>query len=304
MAGDLTLLFLKEYQKTRQQEADLLKKMLTNKQIHHKVEDVVSDYRDIWSIKMNAIENQKTDKDGNTLKSLFRERLFEKFRAYLPYDFYEEGKRFDFEIERILDRPLQQVKDNFLYNYETADGTTRYRRFFDYEEVISLKEEDLTKMLAQYHALYRFNNEFFTKAQTLEIEIKDEKRLVSENKFNDLTPKEVYDFFIQLVERIPKESKPMLTRDQVIRLTNMICNDTDEKDKIDANIKGRKGQLTYFVYKFYLHSRNSNNGTEESNLKYISILTRYIAQFKRLKPNNFANKPKNFDIKLLDKYKF
>jgi hypothetical protein len=304
MTSGLTSLYLKHYKEFRQQEIDKLKSLLQNREIHHKVEDAVSEYRLGWESRMKNVENKKYDQDGLLQVSYFREILFEKFLAYLPNSFYDEKERFPYEIERILDRPLQEVKNNYYFNYEGADESAKYQRFFDHEEVENLKKDDLAKILAEYHALYRFIDEVDLLAIELDRQIEDEKRLVKENKFNDLPTMEVYHFFLQLIESSPENKKPMLNKDQIFDLTNMICS-CDFKPKLEADITGRSGQLTYFFYKFYKYCTTSWDigGKEE---KYFSILTGCIKQFNNgtYKPNlkNFSRNPPAFEINLPLKY--
>jgi hypothetical protein len=300
MKSGLTSLYLQYYKEFRQQEINELKSLLQNREIHHKVEDAVSEYRQGWYSRMEAVQQEKQDHDGKLLKSYFREILFEKFRAYLPYDFYDDQERFNYEIERILDRPLQEVKSNYYFNYGRANESAIYQRFFDHDEVENLKKNDLAKILAEYHALYRFIDEVDLLAIELDKQIEDEKRLVKENKFNDLTPIEVYHFFLQLIESSPDNKKPMLNKDQIIDLTNMICS-CDFNSKLEADITGRSGQLTYFFYKFYKYCTTSWDigGKEE---KYFSVLIGCIKQFHNgtYRPNlkSFSRKPKVFEIDL------
>jgi hypothetical protein len=265
---------------------------------HHSLEKIRRDFKKrIITEKANLIgKDEPIDAEGtsfNVLRNAYKEEVLKAFKNR------EEKYRIN-PVTIFIEEELPVIRAKHVEHLHSGKFPLDYQWDMDFIENHTIN--DFLQLMANYFAKDRFIGEVDLLAIELEKQIEDEKKLVKENKFNDLAPKEVYDFFLQLINRIPEGCKPMLTKDQVITLTNMICRNVDVVKKIKADVKNRKGQLRYFVYKFYLHSKNPSTGAEESNLKYISILTRYIDQFNNIKVNNFATEPRKFDVNLHDKY--
>lgn len=300
MTSGLTSLYLKHYKEFRQQEIHKLKSLLQNREIHHKVEDAVSEYRQGWYSRMEAVQQEKSDHDGKLLKSYFREILFEKFRAYLPYDFYDDQKRFIYEIERILDRPLQEVKSNYYFNYEGANESAIYQRFFDHDEVENLRKDDLAKILAEYHALYRFIDEVDLLAIELDKQIEDEKRLVKENKFNGVEPRLVFGFLLHLTQENTEKGVEFLSKEKVVELTNKICTGNATKP-IELNInKNQESDMLGFFYAFYKYCDDCAP-YRVASLVYANLITEHISNFSNKNPNTiYGNYNKYYPNKLIN----
>lgn len=280
MNNPLTHKYLQYLEQERRRLLEELKRKLTEA-TYETDREVLSQF----NLHVNDLCDQlfSEERDGSRSTSWFKKKVVEKF----SYDKgrYKEG----FQVDGFIENMLPEIRQDFRLQWERADENSRTAKYFDHDLALDPDPDPIIWLLARHAAYFYF---FDHKKQVLHEAIETlqkEKHLAAENHFNDLSPIGVLAYIEQLQQTNQETKEPFLTAKQVYNLTNMICRNQPVTEPVKVNISDQqRRQLEVFFIIFYKYCKDTVDA-KGNRERYISLLSRYIAQFqdKTIYANNF-----------------